>query len=356
MAFFCEQEGHMLRRRVLRLGLPGVAGVFALVAAAVTPSLTSAQTPLLEQMSPNQLIGAVMGAAPVQYSGTLATTSNLLGPASSLLSSLGKSSTLPQGTSTEEVYRGPGHDFRVQVLDAQSERDLYVNSRAAWLWSSSGSLAEEIVGSSPAHTGSTLNPTEMADRIVAALSPTSTLSVGANTYVGGQAAYDLTVTPNQSGSMVKRVNIYVDATNYQVLGFQIMAVGSSTPALSVEYSQISFAAQPASLFDFAPPKGSTVKTVKLPLVMGGSSFSSKILGTSWDSVAEMPEKALTQMLGVPAASSLGELETPVKVGGVAAELLRTTLVNALILPNQKVFAGAVRPSVLEADALAGMGG
>ena len=346
----------MLQRRVLRLGLPGVAGLFALVAAAVTPSLTSAQTPLLEQMSPNQLIGAVIGAVPVQYSGTLVTTSNLLGPASDLLSSLGQSASLPQGTSSEEVYRGAGRELRVQVLDSQSERDLYVNSKTAWIWNSSGSVAREIVGSSPSVVAGALNPTEMADKIVTNLTTTSSLSVGANTYVGGQAAYDLTVTPRQAGSMVRRVDIYVDASNYQILGFQVMAVGSSAPALSVEYSQISFASQSSSLFDFTPPSGSTVRTIKLPLSFVGGGFSGKILGTSWDSVVALPQRALAAVLGTAGAGNLTDVETPVSVGGVSAELVRTTLVNALILPNQRVLVGAVTPSVLEADALAEMGG
>ncbi|MHB8189890.1 MAG: LolA family protein [Ferrimicrobium sp.] len=352
-----------MRSRVFyRFAVPALVVGVAVSAAAVTPSLSSAQTPLLEPMSPTQLIAAMAGAKSVTYVGTLQATSNVFGQAASLLSSVGSSATVPDGSATAQVYRGIGQNLRVQVLNAQSERDLYVSAKTAWLWNSSKNQAVELTGLRTPSTLSwpTLNPTEIADSIVARASTSSSLSIGSSTYVGGQAVYDLVVRPTQTGSTVASVNIFVDAQNYHVLGVTVTAKDHSSPVLSVEFQKISFTAPSASLFQFTPPVGASVTTRSVltpPSWMGVSATGAKTIGQGWEQVAVLPAQAATSSTKSATASSsnafgqtLAELEQPVTIDGVSGKLVTTSLVNALILPSGQVLVGAVSPAVLAADA------
>ncbi|WP_298210689.1 hypothetical protein [Ferrimicrobium sp.] len=342
-----------------RFGIPLVGAAVALGAASLTPALTNAQTPLLQPMSASQLIAAVMGAAPVQYTGQLQITSNLLGSDASLLSNVGQGLALPEGTSQVMVYRGAGANLRLQEINAQSERDLYVTSSGAWLWNSAGSSAEHVEFGSSTQQSSSLqqmNPTEMADALVGRLAPTSNVTVGANTYVAGHAAYTLSLAPRQSGSTISSLRVFVDAKNYHVLAVTVNSVYSSSPVLQVGYQTITFASPSLSNFSFTPPAGTAVKTVteaQLQSMFEPTNPGTKpvTLGTSWQTVVELPKTALSQLSASVGAKGLAELETPVTLtNGETAESIHTELVNLLVLPTGSVLAGAVRSSVLESDA------
>jgi outer membrane lipoprotein-sorting protein len=346
-----------------RFGIPLAGAAVALGAASLTPALTNAQTPLLQPMSASQLIAAVIGAAPVQYSGQLQITSNILGSDASLLSSVGQGVALPEGTSQIVVYRGSGPDLRLQMVDAQSERDLYVTSTGAWLWNSSTSSADHLTFSQPMSSASnafaqSTNPTEIADALVGRLAPTSRLVVGANTYVAGHAAYTLTLTPRQSGSSISSIRVFIDAKNYHVLNVSVYSVDSSAPVLAMGYQSISFTDPSSANFSFTPPIGASVKTVTQSQLQSmfdpmnaGSLSKPTVLGTGWQSVVEMPKETFTQMTKSIGSKTLAELETPVTLAnGGTANLIHTELVNLLVLPNGSTLVGAVEPAVLETDA------
>ncbi|WP_276940383.1 LolA family protein [Ferrimicrobium acidiphilum] len=342
-----------------RFGIPLIGAAVALGAASLTPALTNAQHPLLQPMSPSQLIAAVMGAAPVQYSGQLQITSNMLGSDASLLSSVGQSVALPEGTSQLMVYRGAGPNLRVQEINAQSERDLYVNSSGAWLWSSAGSKASHFQASSTTQSTALsqgTNPTVAADNLVNRLAPTSQVKLGSNVYVAGHAAYTLSLAPLQSGSSISSIRLSVDAKNYHVLGVSVYSVHSSTPVLQMDYQSISFASPSATNFSFTPPAGTTVNTVTASQLKSMfSPFTSTTkpvtLGTSWQTVVELPKGSLSKLSSALGSTALSDLETPVTLAnGGTASLIHTELVNMLVLPNGSILAGAVRSSVLESDA------
>jgi hypothetical protein len=365
------------RRRGVRIGIPVGATLAALAAAALTPSLTSAQTESLTPQTPQGLVAAVLGAKPQAFSGTLEATSNLLGSDASLLAGVqgsgGTTLVLPQGTATVRMWRAPGADLRLEVLDAQSERDLYASATGVWLWNSAGEQAVRATtpGGMPllgAQAVQGFDPTTLADRIVAHLSASSSVAVGQNTYVAGQAAYTLVVTPAQAGSTIGSVRIFVDAANDQVLGVTVDDA-SGQVAFSWAFTQIAFGPQPRSVFDFSPPPGATVTTATLPpacvpqgLVVGWSGLPPcgalapqvPVLGTGWDRVAVLPSRSTssdTKAASETLQSALRALEQPVVLpSGERAMLVRTTLVNALVLPSGQTLVGAVSPSVLEADA------
>jgi len=340
-----------------RIGVPVAVAAVAVAAAAVTPSLSSAQDPLLEPLSPTQLVAAMLGAPRHQYQGELTVSSNLLGPDASLASTVGQQMPLPQGTSTVMVYRGAGPNLRLQVLDQQSERDVYVTSQGAWIWSSSGEKALFVAPSptsSSSSSDSQWNPTEVADRLVQALQPSSELALGQSTYVGGQPSYQLVLTPRAEGSTIASVQIFVDAHTYQVLGVQVRSVYSSTPVLAMMYTSFSGTAPAPSVFDFTPPPGATVTRTTTgalaakwdPMRAPGTTT----LGQGWDAVSVVPASAWSSFTASLPAKVVQELEQPVTVAGQTMSLLHTGLVNALVLPDGRVLVGLVRASVLESDA------
>ena len=69
--------------------------------------------------------------------------------------------------------------------------------------------------------------------------------------------------------------------------------------------------------------------------------SPKVLGFGWTSVLELPDAATSGLGG----GLLRDATSP--VGSSGERLLHTTLVNALLLPDGRVFVGAVTPSALE---------
>jgi outer membrane lipoprotein-sorting protein len=344
-----------------RFGIPLIGAAVALGAASLTPALTNAQKPLLQPMSASQLIAAVVGAGPVQYSGQLQITSNMLGSDASLLSSVGQGVALPEGTSQLMVYRGAGPDLRLQEVNAQSERDLHVNGSGAWLWTSAGSKASHFEASSTAQSKTLsqgVNPTVMADNLVGRLSPTSRVKVASNVYVAGHAAYTLSFVPRQTGSSISSIRVSIDAKNYHVLGVSVYSVYSSSPVLRMGFQSITFANPIPSNFSFKPPAGATVNTVTESQLQ--SRFQPMIsptkpltLGASWQTVVELPKGSLSKLTSSLGSNALSELETPVTLGdGRTASLIQTELVNLLVLPDGSVLAGAVRVSVLESDAAA----
>lgn len=343
-----------------RFGIPLVGAAIALGAASLTPALTGAQTPLLQPVSASQLIAAVIGATPVQYSGQLQISSNVLGSDAALLSSVGQGVALPEGTAQIMVYRGAGPDLRLQEVNADSERDLYVNGSGAWLWNSAGSTVSHFTASTSSQSGTlsqAVNPTVVADNLVSNLSPTSQITVGSNVYVAGHAAYTLSLAPRQTGSSISSIRVSIDAKNYHVLAVSVYSVYSSSPVLQMGYQSIKFANPSPSNFSFTPPAGTTVNTAtesQLKSMFSPMTSTKPVkLGTSWQTVFELPQGSLTKLASSLGSKALGELETPVTLGnGETASLIHTELVNMLVLPDGSVLAGAVRSSVLESDAAA----
>ncbi len=195
---------------------------------------------------------------------------------------------------------GPGR-LRIAVPVQLGETDLRQDGRQIWLWNSSTNTATHIVPSAgvalPAGwTGTTsaagwtrswrarpdhsllpevsgvtgmLNragptPLQAARSLLAAVGPTSTVSVQSNVMVAGQAAYQLALAPKTSGSLIGQIRIAIDARGYLPLRLEVFARGATSPAYQVGFTSLSFARPAASNFSFTPPPGAKVKTITVP--------------------------------------------------------------------------------------------
>jgi hypothetical protein len=108
-----------------------------------------------------------------------------------------------------------------------------------------------------------LTPQQIANRLLAAVGPTTSVTVPGTVTVAGRSAYQLVVAPRTNQSLIARIVIDVDSSTHLPLQVQVFARGSGSAAFQVGFTSLSFAQPAASNFTFTPPKGAHVKTGKL---------------------------------------------------------------------------------------------
>jgi outer membrane lipoprotein-sorting protein len=286
--------------RQVRWAVPAaaVAAVGLVIAGSAIAGAQAA--PELPARSTAQLLAAVdaPSALPSAVQAVVQETANLglpdlPGPGSSdPLSGL----SLLSGTHTFKIwYDGPTR-VRIAIPVTLGETDLRRDGRDVWLWDSRTSRATHYV--LPAASASTPDqstpdqstpdqstpdqstpdqstpmqnaptPQQVARQILAAVGQTTTVGLQSNVMVAGQAAYQLSLAPKDSRSLIGQVRIAIDAGNSLPLRVQIFARGASAPALEVGYTSLSFARPAASNFPFTPPPGAKVKTITVPAAAG----------------------------------------------------------------------------------------
>lgn len=369
------------------------AGVLAATGAVMAGALisTAQASPALPARTPAQLLAAVAGhKGPLPaLTGTVVESVSLGLPSLPGTDNPTSVTSLLTGNHTVRVWYDSTRRFRLAVPGPMSESDLVVNGGTAWYWQSSTNSVTRFA--LPAGTGPAghvpapamaLTPQQAAQRALAAVGPSTKVSVQSNVNVAGEAAYQLVLAPRSTSSLIGQVRIAVDATRYVPLRVQVFARGARNPAFQVGYTSISFVRPAATNFAYTPPPAA--KVTKVTLGSLGSARSGKqtgaapaVLGKDWLSVAVLPASALSGVTGSPvavgrAASSAAKSAAGSSPGGSgdnaallgalmhsaasvhgawgSGRLLHTSLLSVLITSNGKVLVGAVTPSVLYADA------
>jgi hypothetical protein len=93
---------------------------------------------------------------------------------------------------------------------------------------------------------------------LADLSNEATISDAQPDNVGSQPAYTVTVSPKHDGGLLGSAQLAFDAAHGIPLRVAIYAQGSSTPALALEATHVSYGAVPSSAVDVTPPAGAKV--------------------------------------------------------------------------------------------------
>lgn len=363
----------------------GLAGL-SLGAALLTPSLASAQNPSLPIVSRTSLLSSVLSSKFHPFTATLVTTSSILGSAAASLGPISNNVTLPEGTATVNLWAGSGNRLRAQILDPQSERDVYLTNGSGWIWDSSAGVATHILAGSLTHkttstatppSASSYSPQALAAAILRRVGPTTIVSMGKSMYVGGQAAYDLQLAPVDRNSLFRKINIYIDARYFDVVGLGIIPRGSGSAVFSAKFSSISYGEPASNLFAFKPPAGTKVTTLSPSSVLPGwmtpadpatrpdtgamaQKFLSgagpvKLYGKAWSTVAVSGPGAYSQALAALSKSSptyaniVSKALEPVSTPSGPGKLLQTPLLDILVLPNGEILAGSVDRAELIAD-------
>jgi outer membrane lipoprotein-sorting protein len=361
-------ENSTARRRLV-WAVPGAALV--VVAAAVTLPMTAGASPALPHRSAAQLLVDVSKASGTPLSGTVVETARLGFPA---LPDVGGAAITPMslltGSHTARVWYDGADKARVALVGNLAETDLVRNGRDVWLWTSGKNTAQHaVLPARPAEAAAppsaeSLTPQQAAEKALAAIDPSTRVTVEGTASVAGRDAYELVLQPRDTRSLVGDVRLAVDSETGVPLRVQVNAAGSTgRPAFETAFTSVSFAKPSASVFTFSPPPGATVSEL-------GSSAPSKpdtggtpegggprVIGSGWTAVLETSGVSLPSGGGGEGdqESQLGALTsamTPVSGAYGHGQLLRTRLVSVLLLDDGRLLVGAVPPAVLEQAATA----
>ena len=279
----------------------GAVAAVAVVAAGTVITSAASTAPSLPHRTAAQLIADVAATRtwPQALTGTIATSAALGLPSLPTAGGPDRSpafspASLLSGSHTYQVWYGGPARLRIAAPVPLGETDLRVSPAGAWLWDSQASTATHYLPAAgqggaapvapPGHSKQSAAPTaslsvvtrdssdpagppapqEIARQFLAAVGPTTTVSVADNVTVAGRAAYQLVLAPKSSQSLIGRLAIAVDAATHLPLRVQVFARGADSPAFSEGFTDLSFGRPDASNFTFTPPPGARVRTVRLP--------------------------------------------------------------------------------------------
>ncbi|WP_210725651.1 LolA family protein [Arthrobacter silvisoli] len=274
---------------------------------------------------------------------------------------------------TARIYLDGPSKARFQIMDTLAERDVVRNGKDLWLYNSADNSAAHITlpdapapGTRTPHahvpadqdpkTPEMTTPEALAQRFLAAVDPSTEVTVGDPTTVAGRTAYQLVLKPRSTGTLLDSVTLAVDSASGLPLGIQLRAREQAAPAFSLAFSDISLAAPESSVFAFTPPRGASIeeKTVTSPVPVPESKHPAPgthpaatrptVTGKGWDTVVAFPAGVLPA--GVRSAPAFAQLTQAVP-GGRA---LSSSLVTVLMLDDGRVFAGMVPLERLQAAA------
>ncbi|WBB70145.1 sigma-E factor regulatory protein RseB domain-containing protein [Micromonospora sp. WMMD812] len=338
-------------------------GTFAAEAEPSLPPRTAAQ--LLVDLQTSQLEG---------LSGTVVQRADLgLPPIAGLVGGGNDLTALVTGTHTLRVwYSGPDRQ-RVALLDTLGEKDVIRNGRDVWTWDSRSNaathhtLGADAAGKPGAHdsdAAAPVTPQEAADKALAAIDPTTAVSVGRAATVAGRDAYELVLEPRDKASLVHQLRIAIDAREHVPLRFEVFATGSDQPAFEVAFTQVTLSRPDADQFSFNPPPGATVKEETADRPAGPTRQPTtaeqpqlRTVGTGWTTVlvartdaagAKDGAKGATGATGPAGGEFAGALGSLPAVRGDwgSGRLLTGKLFSVLLTDDGRVLAGAVTPERL----------
>jgi outer membrane lipoprotein-sorting protein len=326
--------------------------------------------PALPARTAADLLASLAHAPAQPFSGTVTENADLGIPALPGTASTSLSwQSLISGSHTGRVWYASPTQVRVSLVGDLAESDVVRNGRDVWVWSSRDNTAGHTLlpvgaGTQPDATPP-IDPATAAARALAAIDPSTAVAVDGTSRVAGRPVYELVLTPRASSSLVGQVRLAIDSETSVPLRVQVFARGAAAPAFETAFTSVAFDAPAASVFAFTPPPGAQVSESTLPTVgtkphSGSDTITATkdarpaVIGSGWTTVVEIPDAtALTngsgsaQGSGAATTTALLKATTTVTGGFGTGQLLQTALVSVLLLPDGRMFVGAVTPDLLE---------
>jgi outer membrane lipoprotein-sorting protein len=351
----------------------------AVAGGAQVAAQASTGRPDLPQLTARDLLVKVQSAKVSALSGTVRSTTDLGFPAVPQQGGLDWSSLLT-GTQTLRVYlNGPQHQ-RVDLIGTLTQASVVHDDSTLWTWNSTtrtvtrtalpasgGGRTPQALPDVPGSPGDLtqrlpLTPQQAAERALAAVSPTTKVSVGRSASVAGRDAYDLRLQPRDAASLVGSVDVYVDARTGLVLRTVVTPRSGGAAAIDIGFTRLSLSAPAASTFRFTPPPGASVRDVALPTRPHDGSGTAQrpsrekpsvqTFGTGWTTVvraaAPRPSPSAAEGSADPLAGVLLRAARPVPADQLpgGGRLLTTRLVSVLLTTDGHLYVGAVTPDEL----------
>ena len=365
-------RSRLLATRRRAWAIPAAAVV--VVAAVVTIPQVAGAAPSLPPKTAAQLLAAVANADAVPLSGTVVETARLGLPALPETGQAIQPTALLAGSHTARVWYDGADKSRIALVANLAETDLVRNGRDVWLWTSGANTAQhaqlpaKTATEEPQATTPQMTPQEAAKQALAAIDPTTKVSVDGTASVAGRSAYELVLQPRDSRSLVGDVRIALDSKTYVPLRVQVHAAGATgRPAFETAFTSVSFSKPSASVFTFTPPPGAKVSTLSPDSLSGGPSkpdgmanddATPTVVGHGWTAVLSMPGVDLASAPPKPTQehhdvatpsllATLSRAMTPVSGSWGSGQMLRTKLVTVLLTSDGRLLVGAVTPATLE---------
>jgi outer membrane lipoprotein-sorting protein len=363
----------MASRPVLRWLVPAGVVVAVLGGGVLTTALRASADVSLPPRSAAQLLVDLQTARLDGISGTVVEKADLGlprlpgtigGDGSSQLNSL------ITGTHTLRIWYSGTDKARVALLGALGESDIIYNGTDVWMWSSSTNSATHFKRGTLPHTPQALpsnlpkTPQEAADRVLALINPSTSVTTDSSAMVAKRPAYELVLRPKDTDSLVAEVRIAIDGTQHVPTRVEVFAKGYDKAVFEIGFDQVSFKRPDDGIFKFTPPPGAKITegdqdtpgTKPNPPV---NRPKTALIGTGWTTVlaARIPADALA-----PAPKGTGNdrgqagLETfltllPQVHGSFGTgRVLQSRIFSVLLLDDGRVLIGAVSSQRLIAAA------
>jgi outer membrane lipoprotein-sorting protein len=374
--------------------LPAAVVPVAVVAAAIAVPAWAATPPQLPEKSAQEVLELIAASSDTAYSGTVEQSSDLGIPELPDVGqgggsdAVGEALELLTGTNEARVYVGGADTSRIQLMETLAERDVVRNGSSVWFYDSAENTAVHLTlpevdpATLPPLPADADTPAELAERLLEAVEPSTTVSVGDTARVAGRDAYTVTLTPDSDSTLVASASLSVDAETGLPLAASVQSIADSdtdTPAFSVAFTDIDFSAPDAALFEFAPPADATVidKSVDDARAALGDAHadapavpapatSPTLIGSGWDTIISIPADAALAADAAGDAAATESGESPAEAADAAGDAralldqlttevpegraFETTLVSVLVTTDGRVLAGAVPVEDLQAAA------
>ena len=269
-------------------------GGAAIAVAAGGGGATPASKPL------DQAIQDALAANPPDGITARVTFTNNLFPSGALVGQAG--SALMTGASGRLWVTGDGRGRIELQSDAGDVQILWDQQTISVYDASSNTVYRANLPTDNTAPTSTGTPPTLAeiDNFLTELGMHWAVSDAAPTNVAGQPAYSVSVSPKHDGGLLGSVELAWDAVQGVPLRIGIYAQGSSTPALELAVTDISYGAVASSDVDISPPAGA--KVVDLGSGLQSSQGGGTPAVTGLDAVqaaADFPVVAPDSLVGLP---------------------------------------------------------
>ena len=291
--------------------------------------------------------------------------------------------SLISGTHTMRVWFAGPDKARMALLGTLGESDVIHNGQDVYVWSSQGKTAKHFVmptrdaaGKSkaisgmPSPTDLPTSPQAAAEKVLAAISPSTEVTTSGTATVAGRSAYEFVLKPKEATSLVAQVRVAVDGTRHVPLRVQVFAKKVARPVFEVGFSSVDFARPDAAQFTFKPPPGTVVTDAKKPVgdkvraktvvPQPKSADLPKAVGKGWGSVMVVQMPAASAKAGTSSSTGATTDKTVAqlmkfvgllpKVSGSwgSGHLMVGTVFSALLTDDGRLVVGAVTPEGLYA--------
>ncbi len=228
---------------------------------------------------------------------------NTLFPSGALLGNVG--SALMSGASGRLWVTNDGRG-RIELQSDAGDVQIVWNTTTVSVYDASSNTVYRA--KLPSHSDSAASADKGAppalsaiDEFLSRLGGHATISAAQPDNVAGQPAYSVTVSPKHDGGLLGSAELAWDAARGVPLRIAIYAQGSSSPALALEATEISYGPVSTSDVDISPP--ADAKIVELSAPTNGSSAGDQgapVTGLAGaQAAADFPVVAPDTLVGLP---------------------------------------------------------